>query len=363
MKTTGIERTGFASYCINGITEGCRYCVAGKKLVLFITGKCPRNCFYCSLSNKRKNNDIIFANERRCYTVKDAVNEAKESNAEGAGITGGDPLLFLERTIKYAKALKNKFGKRFHIHIYLPTKLVTREKLKRLSSCVDEIRFHPAFLAEKSKRMKEDVQKDMEKIKLANLFFKKENIGCEFPVLPEKKKKEIFEFIRIAQKYLGFVNLNELEISDTNFDYVIKHYSLNKDTYTIAGSKQAGLWILKQCVKANLKVKVHVCTAETKNQHQYKNRLKLHEIMPYGYMTDDGSVRYFAICAKNKQQLIKIARELGKFRQIYIDKRKKRVILSEKIVPLVIKLKKYKIARVEEFPTFDRTEVQFEHLG
>jgi hypothetical protein len=34
---------------------------------------------------------------------------------------GGDPLLFLNRTINYAKALKKAFGKKFHIHIYLHT--------------------------------------------------------------------------------------------------------------------------------------------------------------------------------------------------------------------------------------------------
>lgn len=351
-----MKKTEFASYCMNGITEGCKYCVQGKKLVLFITGKCPRNCFYCSLSNNRKNKDIIFANERKCKSIKDLIEEAKESNAQGAGITGGDPLLYLNRTLKYAKALKKAF-RHFHIHIYLPTKLATADKLKKLSKYVDEVRFHPSFLARKLNE--KEMHQELQKIRQANLFFKKQNIGCEFPILPDKKQ-EIFNFIKKASSCLGFVNLNELEISETNFDYMTEHYNLNPDTYTIAGSKQAGLWILKQCEKAKLKIKVHVCTAETKNQHQYKNRLKLHKILPYGCKTEDGSVIYFAIYADSTGQIKKIYNELRKFRLIYLDMKKNRIIISEKIIEKILASGKYKIARVEEFPTYDRMEIELQ---
>jgi len=49
-----LNKTKYDSYCINGIAEGCKYCVRGEKLVLFVSGKCSRQCWYCSLSNKRK---------------------------------------------------------------------------------------------------------------------------------------------------------------------------------------------------------------------------------------------------------------------------------------------------------------------
>ena len=140
-----MKKTKFGSYCINGIAKGCRHCVKGKKLVLFITGICPRNCEYCSLSNLRKNIDKIWANERECQKIDEVIQEAEESKSDSAGITGGDPSLKLERTIEYASDLKKKFGKEFQIHIYLPTNLIDREKLMRLSKVIDEVRFHPAF--------------------------------------------------------------------------------------------------------------------------------------------------------------------------------------------------------------------------
>ncbi|MCX8194166.1 MAG: 4Fe-4S cluster-binding domain-containing protein [Candidatus Pacearchaeota archaeon] len=352
-----IKRTPFASYClnsINNIAEGCKYCVKGKKLVLFISGFCSRACFYCSLSSKRKNKDAVWANERECKNIGDMLEEAKESRAKGAGITGGDPILCLKRTLRYARALKRTFSKAFHIHIYLPTKLVTGNKLKKLSKYVDEVRFHPLFLTNNI----EDIRKEIKKIKLALEFWPKENIGIELPLIPDRFVETI-RIIRATSPFIGFVNLNEFEISDTNFDYVTKHYKLNPDTYTVKGSKETGLKIMKEL--KNSQLKVHLCTARTKNFYQYRNRLKLHKILPFGFKTSQGTVRYFVIYFKDLKGNKKEIKRFKKFKQIYIDKKNKRVVLSEGIVPKLLKLR-YKVARVEELPTWDSTIISLEYL-
>jgi len=220
-----MRKTKYSSYCLNDIAEGCKFCVRGRKLVLFISGICSRNCYYCSLSDTRKNKDVIWANERKITSTKELIEEAKASNSKGAGITGGDPLLFLSRTIEYARAMKNKFGKNFHIHIYLPTKLVTRENLKKLSEYIDEVRFHPEFLINKN-----SIEKDIEKIRLAGLFWDKPDIGIELPLLPDKKK-EILNFILKVKENIGFVNFNELELSETNINNL--KYKLKEGGYII----------------------------------------------------------------------------------------------------------------------------------
>lgn len=346
-----MRKSNFCSYFLTGIAEGCKFCVLGRKVVLFITGKCSRNCFYCSLSNKRKNKDVVWANERKCLSVKDVIQEARDSEARGAGITGGDPLIKLERTLKYAKALKKTFGEKFHIHIYLPTDKVTKEKLRKIAKYVDEVRFHPRFLDN-------NIEKEIEIIKMASLFWKNENIGIEMPLLPDKKEKTL-EFIKKAEPFIGFVNLNELEISDTNFDFMTKHYKINEDTYTIQNSVKAGLWILKQAERNKIKLNIHLlnihlCTAKTKNLFQYKNRLKLRKISSFGFKTKEGTVRYFITDMKNKNKLKRFKKH------IFIDKKRKRIILSEKIIAKLIG--KLKIYRVEELPTFDSTMIEREEI-
>ena len=350
-------KTGFGSYCVNGIPEGCRHCVKGRKLVLFITGKCSRNCFYCSLSSKRKNIDAVWANERQCRGIKDAVQEVRESRATGAGITGGDPLLFLPRAIKYARALKKEF-KNFHIHIYLPTFLAGKKNLKALSKCTDEVRFHPGFLAKN--QSSSEMNADIEKIKSASLFWKKANIGCELPLLPEKKQ-ETLDFIKKISPYAGFANLNEFELSDTNFNYVTKHCKLNPDTYTISKSREAGIWILAKAKKAGLKIKLHACTARTKNIYQYRNRLKLHNAIKYSKRTAEGSAVYFAVKPASMQAALKELKNL-KITKFHIDKGKKQIILQEKDAVKALENKKLHLSRIEEFPTYDRTAIDIWQL-
>jgi len=344
-----MKKTKFSSFCLNKIAEGCKCCVRGRKLVLFLSGIWSRNCYYCSLSDARKNKDIIWANERKITSKKELIEEARESNSKGAGITGGDPLLFLERTLEYARELKKEFGKNFHIHIYLPTKLVTLEKLKKLSEYIDEARFHPEFLCRDLNL--EEAEEDMKRIFLASEFWKKENIGIELPVFPDKKD-EILNFILKIKEHIGFVNLNELETSETNIESM-KKYKLKEGGYIISGSKEAGIWILQELEKKKTEIKVHLCTAELKDWFQYKNRLLLHDILPYGKRTEEGTVIYLAIYAKDKEEFDKLERlKLG-----YADNKKRRVILPEKKTIKLIKNKKYKIERVEEYPSYDGAEV------
>ena len=353
-------KTPYDSYNLNGLPKGCKYCVKGEKLVLFISGICSRNCWYCSLSDKRKNKDVICVNERFYKKEKDFLEEIIESNATSMGITGGDPLIFLSRTIKFARIAKKKFGKKFHIHIYVPTKLVKKENLKKLSRYIDEIRFNPEFTLENNQ---EFLKNDIEKIKLASNYWKKDSIGIELPMIPNRKKDFLDLILRLKDS-VGFVNLNEFELSETNMDIVTKKYNLNSGGYTIKESISAGIWILKEIEKRKLKIKIHLCTANLKNNYQFKNRLKLHKILPFGYKTSEGMVKYLAIYCKTKVELNKLAKQFKKS-EAYVDNQKLRLILSEKTAYKLLKTKgnKYKISLVEEFPTFDRIETEKQDLN
>jgi pyruvate formate-lyase activating enzyme-like uncharacterized protein len=151
------------------------------------------------------------------------------------------------------------------------------------------------------------------------------------------------------EKFVSFVNLNEFELSETNFDLMTKNYKLNEGGYVVAGSLEAGKWILDELSSRKSKLKVHLCTAELKNCSQFANRLKLHKILPYGKKTKDGTVIYLVV---NKKLNLK---------NTFYDEKKKRTILSEKVAKKLLKEGK-KIFRVEEYPTYDRIEVESEKL-
>lgn len=344
-----IVKTTFGSYCLNGIPEGCKYCIRGEKLVLFVTGKCATNCLYCPLSELRKDSSQMWANERECKSVGEVLEEVQESNSKGAGITGGDPLVVFEKTIFYAKALKKEFGRDFHIHIYLSTNFVSEKNLKQLSKVVDEVRFHPVCLLNDEKQ-----EEDVKKIETASKFFKRKDIGLELPVFPEKKH-EILNFIKSSSDFIGFVNLNELEIGDSNFEYIIKRYRLDKNGYTVKNSIKAGLWILDKVKKSGVNLKAHLCTAETKNWYQFKNRLLNHKILPFGERTKEGTVVYYSIFGEDNLKFDNL-KKLIRSKEGFFDKKKNRIIINKKNIAKFSK--SYRMRKTEEYPTYDLIEVE-----
>ncbi|MDG6221151.1 MAG: radical SAM protein, partial [Candidatus Thermoplasmatota archaeon] len=124
------------------LPTGCQLCRKGSKLVLLVTGKCGKNCFYCPLSGSKKGRDCLYADEMPVEKDEDVLTEAKLIRAEGTGITGGDPLFDIDRTERYLRLIKDNFGASHHVHLY--TCSMEPEKVERLVNAgLDEVRFHP----------------------------------------------------------------------------------------------------------------------------------------------------------------------------------------------------------------------------
>jgi pyruvate formate-lyase activating enzyme-like uncharacterized protein len=247
--------TPYKSFRKGPLPRGCRLCVQGKKLVLFVTGRCSRGCFYCPISEQKKGKDVVFANEWPTRKIKEIIEEGRLCGAQGAGFTGGDPLVVMSRTIRYIRALKKEFGEGFHIHLYTPLSLATESKLKSLYNAgLDEIRFHPDLFSRKL----------WERIKLAGDF--EWDVGIEIPVIPGQKK-ETKALITYSIPYISFINLNELEYSDTSAQDLGKRKLRTKDemSYGIKGSEEMALSLLEWIERKKYPLKVHYCTAGLKD--------------------------------------------------------------------------------------------------
>jgi len=341
-----MEKTKFYSWKNGNLCRGCKLCVKGEKLVLFITGICQRNCWYCSLSEKKKNKDVIYANERPIIKVEESIEEAKLCDATGAGITGGDPLSKLDRTIEYIKALKKEF-KDFHIHLYTSLDLVDEDKLMQLFEAgLDEIRFH----------LDAEDDKLWNRLSLAKKFRWK--IGVEIPVIPGLKDETV-KLIEFVKDKIDFLNLNELEYSEINSGEYNKRDLLVKSelSYGIKGSEELALELLEQFPDMN----IHYCTSKLKDGVQMANRIKKRAKNvkeDFDIITDEGMLIRGAVY--DAKDLEKAKQEIG-LKEIKIDKRKHRLLLSKKNVKkFAKKIKKlgYKPAIVEEYPTWDQLEIE-----
>ena len=375
-----ISKTQFYSWKKGKLPKGCAYCVRGRKLVLFITGLCPNKCFYCPVSEQKSGKDVVYANEWKIASPRDVIKEAELTDAKGAGITGGDPLVKLDRTIQYIKLLKNKFGKKFHIHLYTPLNLVTEAKLRQLHKAgLDEIRFHPML----------DKPDEWPRLLLAKNF--KWDVGVEIPVIPGKKKETI-KLINYVKDKVDFLNLNELEISDTNVSKLVEKGFKPKDRYSygVKGSEMLAKDLLKCLAKA--KLNVHYCTTTTKDKAQLARRIKrraLNVALKTDFITEEGmlvrgiiylpelkpgfgyALQIESIDAKKYvEKLKKIKAQLQKKLGIpsgllHIDDVKPRILTSLAVVDgLKNEIKRMHLvpAIVEEYPTWDSLEVDVQFL-
>ena len=249
------------SLLLGELPEGCKLCVKGAKLVLFVTGLCNKRCWYCTISKARWQKDVILADELEVKKDSDIVKEAELIDAEGAGITGGEPILVFDRTLHYINLLKSTFGKDFHIHLYTAFPL-NFEKMKKLQEHgLDEIRFH--FFERKWKIIKDALKLDWD-------------VGIEIPVIPEYEDKIKKLLLKADELGVKFVNLDELEFSERNEKILLeKGYEFKEDTPTaVKGSEEVAKRLLRFASENLERLNVHYCSAMTKNVFQLKNRWK-----------------------------------------------------------------------------------------
>lgn len=257
-----IQNTGYYSLKIGTLPQGCRLCVKGAKLLLLVTGVCGLKCWYCPLSQKKKNKDVVVANEWWIKKDKDVLEEARLCDSLGAGLSGGDPLVVLNRTVKYIRLLKKNFGKEFHIHLYTPGSLASRESMGKLYKAgLDEIRFHCPR------------KEDAGKIKHALNY--DWSVGCEIPVIPGayRQTTEFIDYINTLG--VEFLNLNQLEISETNALGMSRRgfAPVSTASNAVRGSENFARKLLEYCA-ANTILNVHYCTVRLKDGVQLANRLK-----------------------------------------------------------------------------------------
>lgn len=262
------------------LPRGCSICQQGAKMVLFITGRCLRTCWYCPLSTQRKGRDDIYANEKKVNTPHEALSVARTMDALGSGVTGGEPLLVLERVLSFCRELKGELGEDHHIHLYTG-RPPQRDELRALSGFVDEVRMHPPH---------EEWQQIGESAFLDSVTMAREmgfSAGFEVPALPG------IENLRDALPALDFLNINELEWGECNADAMRERRMEPSDGLHngVSGARDWAAPLLGH-------PKVHWCSSQFKDSHQLRKRLirvARNTARPFDHVTDDGTVIYGVI--------------------------------------------------------------------
>lgn len=296
---------------VGDLPEGCIRCINGEKIVLYTTGSCSVGCMYCPIPEDKKEVDSIYINERLVSLDKKGletiIDESNLCIASGTGITGGDPMEVPERTISYIKSIRKEFGIDYHLHLYTSgiffidnTQLID----ELFSAGLDELRFHPRNL--KTKKVWE-IARD------AKRKYPDKSIGFEVPAI-SGREEDLIELIRYADDNgLDFVNLNEYEFTESNFNKLSQRGFVSVlSNAAVIGSEQTALEVMNS-VREETKISLHFCSSGSKDSIQLVQRFKRRASMTkreFDHVSDDGLIEYGRLVLFSQEDFDKLKIQL-----------------------------------------------------
>jgi pyruvate formate-lyase activating enzyme-like uncharacterized protein len=343
-----IKVTDANSFFAGKLSKGCKLCIKGRKSVLFVTGLCHVNCYYCPVSNEKKDKDVSYINERRIEKNTDILEEIKACSSKGISFTGGDPLLKINRCLEYAKIIKEENNKH-HIHLYTGSTDKTANKLEILEGYVDEVRFH--------------VQNEKEIEGLKNILKMNFNFGIEIPSIPGDYERMLSTIESAASSGFLFINLNEFEYTETNWDILSKKgFDFDSDTSMIKGSKELSIKLLEKC--ENLPISIHFCPSVLKDAIQLRRRWerRAKNTKKYYEEIEDCLIVKGEISGDIKEIINYLRDELNiskKMYEVQEDKVYTHWAIAEEISEDKRISKKVKAAIVKEYPIHKRLVVEY----
>jgi pyruvate formate-lyase activating enzyme-like uncharacterized protein len=189
-------------------------------------------------------------------------------------------------------------------------------------------------------------------------------IGMEVPAIPGQEE-ELRRLVRFAQEAgLDFVNLNELEFSEGNWEELKDRGMEVKDDVSSAvrGSETTALAV----VEGEHAIPVHYCSSSFKDSVQLRKRIKrraLRVALPSDMITEEGMLLK-GVIEGPMDEIIAVLRDKytvpdGLFRK---DMEKERVEVAPWVLKEIAPMLPYESFLVEEYPTADRLEVEREPL-
>lgn len=238
------------------LSPGCRICGEGAWSCLFINGKCNCRCFYCPTVQ----DDISIPTTNRISFNRsiDYADYAGHFGFKGASISGGEPLLTLDRALDYIQAVRKKMGERYHIWLYTNGTLLTHDHaLKLREAGLNEIRFDISA-----------ARYDLSKISMAKGVIPV--ITVEIPAIPEDRKLLSDLIPKMAEAGVGYLNLHQLRLTPFNCNNLKKrpYTFLHGPKVTVLESELMALSLLQEASLKKWPLSINYCSFVYKNRFQ-----------------------------------------------------------------------------------------------
>ena len=229
------------------ISPGCKICGEGKWSCLFITNKCNASCFYCPASQDQ--DAIPTTQSLTFHSPEEYAEYVKFFGFKGVAFSGGEPLLFFDKTLAYLKAVR-KICPDVYIWIYTNGILADKEKMTKLAEAgLNEIRFDIGA-----------TDYNIDKIKFVSGLIP--NITVEIPAVPEKTELLLMLLKQLESVGVTNLNLHQLRLTEYNAPRLLKHnYTyVNGERPIVLESEISALKILKYAKENSMNIGVNYCS-------------------------------------------------------------------------------------------------------
>uniref|UniRef100_UPI003217512E radical SAM protein n=1 Tax=uncultured Draconibacterium sp. TaxID=1573823 RepID=UPI003217512E len=238
------------------ISRGCKLCGMGVWSCLFITGKCNAKCFYCPTS---QTTDDVPTTQSLSFPTAEAYAEyINYFGFKGVSFSGGEPLLYFDRTLQYLKQIRKKCNPDIYVWMYTNGILADQQKFRKLAKAgLNEIRFDIGATGF-----------TLDKVKLAKDIIP--IITIEIPAVPEevvKLKKLLPEIVKLGVNNL---NLHQLRLTEYNARQLIKrkYTFIHAEQPIVLESELAALEIITFAKEHNINLGINYCSFHFKNRFQ-----------------------------------------------------------------------------------------------
>ncbi len=238
------------------LSPGCQICGQGRWSCLFINGRCNCRCFYCPTSQEEIS--VPTTNRIPFDTPDDYVDYVRHFGFSGVSISGGEPLLTLDRAADYIQAVRQAMGPALYIWLYTNGVLATRETLRKLRRAgLDEIRFDISA-----------ADYDLGRVRMAA-----DLIGCvtvEIPAIPEDADRLIALLPHLHAAGVRHLNLHQLRLTPYNLPRLMhRGYTfLHGESVTVLESETAALRVLQAAALLPASPAVNYCAFAYKRRYQ-----------------------------------------------------------------------------------------------
>ena len=248
--------------------------------------------------------------------------------------------------------------------MYTPGLKNTKYINELVSTGLDEIRFHP------KQKYWNNMNESQISQAIKNALKTKVDVTIEIPVIPHMRT-EIISLIKWANDIgIKYINLNELEFSETNANMLIKRGFTVKDSISAAakGSQELAYKIIENLSNVDLNIGIHYCSSSFKDGVQLINRIKRRAkniAKSFEVITNEGTILKGVIFQDDfsLQKLKNILKNEYNVdnSKIFLNEEKNRIEIPIWILEKIafdLRKRGFKCYITEEYPTADGLEVE-----